>query len=161
MVGDGGFRQDLYYRLAAFEVHLPPLRERKEEIPALAARFFHRELEKSGTPSPGLTREALSALVGYPWPGNVRELQNEIAQAALQLHPGEALDLSHLSRRLRESVLGSEPESLSLEEAVRRAERQAIAVALGAAEGDGGRAQELLGVSRATFYRKLKELGLG
>jgi DNA-binding NtrC family response regulator len=157
---EGSFRRDLYYRLAAFEIRLPPLRDRREEIPALAARFFHREIEKSGTPSPGLTRDALGALVAYPWPGNVRELQNEIAQAALQLHPGEALDLPHLSRRLRGSLAEGERPGLTLEEAVRQAERQAIALALAAAGGDPGRALDLLGISRATFYRKLKELGL-
>jgi hypothetical protein len=79
LVEEGGFRRDLYHRLAAFEVKLPPLRERREEIPSLAARFFHRELAKSGTASPGITRAALAVLVRHPWPGNVRELQNEIA----------------------------------------------------------------------------------
>lgn len=160
MVEEGTFRRDLYYRLAAFEVRLPPLRERREEIPALAARFFHREIEKNGTPSPGLTRDALGALVAYPWPGNVRELQNEIAQAALQLHPGEALDLRHLSRRLRGAAAQGEGPGFGLDGAVRRAERGAIALALAASAGDLGRALELLGISRATYYRKLKELGL-
>jgi DNA-binding NtrC family response regulator len=159
LVEEGGFRRDLYHRLAAFEVKLPPLRERREEIPALAARFFHRELAKSGAASPGITRAALAALVRHPWPGNVRELQNEIAKAALLLEPGEPLDLPHLSQRLR----GSEAQtaSLTLDETVHRAEREAFAVALAAAEGDAGRAMEILGVSRTTYYRKLKELGLG
>ncbi|MEO6191389.1 MAG: helix-turn-helix domain-containing protein, partial [Thermoanaerobaculia bacterium] len=128
-------------------------------IPALAARFFHRELAKSGAASPGITRAALAALVRHPWPGNVRELQNEIAKAALLLEPGEPLDLPHLSPRLR----GSEAQtaSLTLDETVRRAEREAFAVALAAAEGDAARAMEILGVSRTTYYRKLKELELG
>jgi transcriptional regulator with PAS, ATPase and Fis domain len=159
LVEEGGFRRDLYHRLAAFEVKLPPLRERREEIPALAARFFHRELAKSGAASPGITRAALAALVRHPWPGNVRELQNEIAKAALLLEPGEPLDLPHLSPRLR----GSEAQtaSLTLDETVRRAEREAFAVALAAAGGDAARAMEILGVSRTTYYRKLKELELG
>jgi DNA-binding NtrC family response regulator len=159
LVEEGGFRRDLYHRLAAFEVKLPALRERREEIPALAARFFHRELAKSGAASPGITRAALAALVRHPWPGNVRELRNEIAKAALLLEPGEPLDLPHLSPRLR----GSEAQtaSLTLDETVRRAEREAFAVALAAAEGDAARAMEILGVSRTTYYRKLKELELG
>jgi DNA-binding NtrC family response regulator len=159
LVEEGGFRRDLYHRLAAFEVTLPPLRERREEIPALAARFFHRELAKGGAASPGITRAALAALVRHPWPGNVRELQNEIAKAALLLEPGEPLDLPHLSPRVR----GSEAQtaSLTLDETVRRAEREAFAVALAATEGDAARAMEILGVSRTTYYRKLKELGLG
>jgi two-component system response regulator HydG len=159
LVEEGGFRRDLYHRLAAFEVRLPPLRERREEIPALAARFFHRELAKSGAASPGITRAALAALVRHPWPGNVRELQNEIAKAALLLEPGEPLDLPHLSPRLR----GSEARtaSLTLDETVRRAEREAFAIALAATGGDAARAMEILGVSRTTYYRKLKELELG
>ncbi|HKI06105.1 MAG TPA: sigma 54-interacting transcriptional regulator [Thermoanaerobaculia bacterium] len=159
MVEEGGFRRDLYHRLAAFQVALPPLRERREEIPALAARFFHREIAKSGTASPGITRAALGALVLYGWPGNVRELQNEIAKAALLLEPGEPLDLRHLSPRLRPEA-GSPP-PLTLDETVRRAEREAFAVALAAAQGDAARAMEILGVSRTTYYRKVKELGLG
>ena len=159
LVEEGGFRRDLYHRLAAFEIRLPPLRERREEIPSLAAGFFHRELAKQGAASPGITRAALGALVVYPWPGNVRELQNEIAKAALLLEPGEALDLHHLSPRVRQTPAGPRP--LTLDETVGRAEREAFAVALAAAGGDAPRAMELLGISRTTYYRKLKELGLG
>jgi DNA-binding NtrC family response regulator len=113
--------------------------------------------------SPGITRAALGALVRYPWPGNVRELQNEIAKSALLLEPGEALDLQHLSERVRRppGMEGGEPAAfLTLEETVLRAERKAFAVALAAAEGDAARAMELLGISRTTWYRKLKELDL-
>jgi DNA-binding NtrC family response regulator len=97
----------------------------------------------------------------HPWPGNIRELQNEIAKASLLLERGEALDLQHLSERVRRSA-GTEPPAaaLTLEETVLRAEREAFAVALAAAGGDAATAMELLGVSRTTWYRKLKELGL-
>jgi DNA-binding NtrC family response regulator len=160
LVEEGGFRRDLFHRLAAFQAHLPPLRERREEIPALAARFFHRELEKNGLASPGITRAALGALVSYPWLGNVRELQNEIAKAALLLEPGEPLDLQHLTPHIR-AAESAPPAAFTLDETVRRAEREAFAVALAAAAGDAAQAMELLGVSRTTYYRKLKELGLG
>ncbi|HYO15330.1 MAG TPA: sigma 54-interacting transcriptional regulator [Thermoanaerobaculia bacterium] len=162
LVEQGAFRRDLYHRLAAFEVKIPPLRQRREEIPSLAARFFHRELAKSGLPSPGITRAALGALVHYPWPGNVRELQNEIAKAALLLEPGEPLDLHHLSERIRRPP-GGAPAALpplTLEETVQRAEREAFAVALAATGGDANRAMELLGISKTTYYRKIKELGI-
>jgi two-component system response regulator HydG len=162
LVEEGGFRRDLYHRLAAYEVRLPPLRERREEIPSLAARFFHRELEKNGLASPGITRAVLGALVRYDWPGNVRELQNEIAKAALLLERGEALDLQHLSERVRRPPgQASEAADLTLEGSLRQAERQAFAVALAAAGGDAAQAMELLGVSRTTYYRKLKELDPG
>ncbi|MFP5285277.1 MAG: sigma 54-interacting transcriptional regulator, partial [Thermoanaerobaculia bacterium] len=161
LVEEGGFRRDLFHRLAAFEVRLPPLRSRREEIPSLAARFFHRELERNGLSSPGITRAALGALVRHPWPGNVRELQNEIAKAALLLEPGEALDLQHLSERVRAPAhAAGRPPLLTLEEAVRQAEREAFSVALAAAQGDAACAMELLKVSRTTWYRKIKELGL-
>jgi DNA-binding NtrC family response regulator len=160
LVEEGSFRRDLFHRLAAFQVKLPPLRTRREEIPSLAARFFHRELERNGLSSPGISRTALGALVAYSWPGNVRELQNEIAKAALLLEPGEALDLQHLSDRVRGPVLGTRPSLLTLDEAVHQAEREAFSVALAAAGGDAGCAMELLGVSRTTWYRKIKELGL-
>jgi DNA-binding NtrC family response regulator/pSer/pThr/pTyr-binding forkhead associated (FHA) protein len=163
LVEEGGFRRDLFHRLAAFQVKLPPLRERREEIPGLAARFFHREIEKNGIVSPGITRATLGALVRHPWPGNVRELQNEIAKAALLLEPGEPLDLQHLSDRVRRPPGESASPSLSLtlDETVQRAEREAFAVALAAAGGDAARAMAILGVSRTTYYRKMKELGLG
>ena len=162
LVEAGGFRRDLFHRLAAFQVKLPPLRERREEIPGLAARFFHREVEKNGIASPGITRASLGALVRHPWPGNVRELQNEIAKATLLLEPGEALDLQHLSERVRHPPGESAPPSasLTLDETVQRAEREAFAVALAATGGDAARAMAILGVSRTTYYRKLKELGI-
>ncbi len=159
MVGEGTFRRDLYHRLAAFEAPLPPLRRRREEIPALAGRFFRRETGKHGIASPGITRAALGAFITYGWPGNVRELENEIAKAVLLLEGGEPLDLHHLSERVRgEAPPQADP--LTLEEAVRRAEREAFAVAQAAAEDDPVRAMELLGVARTTYYRKLKELAL-
>jgi DNA-binding NtrC family response regulator len=163
MVEEGSFRRDLYHRLAAMELKLPPLRERREEIPPLAARFFHRELEKNGLTSPGINRAALGALVQYPWPGNVRELQNEIARSVLLLEPGEPLDIRHLSRRVRDAAAGGIPpvQALTLEESGPGAARAPFRVALAAAGGDAARAIELLGVSRTTYYRKLKELGLG
>lgn len=161
LVEEGGFRRDLFHRLAAFQVKLPPLRERREEIPSLAARFFHRELDRNGLSSPGITRAALGALIHHSWPGNVRELQNEVAKAVLLLEPGEPLGLQHLSERLRrQAAPGTPPPLLTLEETVRRAEREAFAVALASSGGDAARAMELLGVSRTTWYRKLKELGL-
>jgi transcriptional regulator of acetoin/glycerol metabolism len=86
-------------------------------------------------------------------------LQNEIAKGALLLEPGEPLDLRHLSPRIRPEA-GSPP-PMTLDETVRRAEREAFAVALAAAQGDAVQAMEILGVSRTTYYRKVKELGLG
>ncbi|HEV8240305.1 MAG TPA: sigma 54-interacting transcriptional regulator [Thermoanaerobaculia bacterium] len=161
MIEQGSFRRDLYHRLAAFEAPLPPLRRRREEIPALAARFFRREIAKHGVVSPGITRAAIGAFVRHGWPGNVRELENEIAKAVLLLEEGEPLDVCHLSERVRGEAAASQDDPLTLEAAVQRAEREAFAVAQAAAGDDPARAMELLAVSRTTYYRKLKELALG
>ena len=160
MIEQGTFRRDLYQRLAAFEAPLPPLRRRREEIPALAARFFRREIAKHGIASPGITRAAIGAFVRYGCPGNVRELENEIAKAVLLLDEGEPLDVCHLSERVRGVAAASLDDPLTLDAAVLRAEREAFAVAQAAAGADPVRAMELLGVSRTTYYRKLKELAL-
>ncbi len=159
-IEDGAFRQDLYHRLASHVARIPPLRERREDVALLAGHFFARELERAGVASPGLTRGALGALCEYSWPGNVRELILEIAQAVLLLDPGEPLGLEHLSERVRSSLDLDAPPPLTLDAHLRRAERQAFAAALAAAGSDTARAMEQLGVSRATFYRKVKELGL-
>ncbi len=160
LVAEGGFRLDLYHRLAAYVVKLPPLRERLEDLPLLAGHFFRRELAKLGVASPGITGAALSALVAYDWPGNVRELENEIAKGVLLLEPGEPLDLVHLAPRIQKG-LHAESRPLTLEETVRRAEEQAFRTAQAAAEGDANKAMQLLGLAKTTYYRKLKELGLG
>jgi hypothetical protein len=159
LVASGAFRRDLYHRLAAFVVSLPPLRARKEDVSLLAAHFFHRECARVGCQSPGITRAALGALVGHPWPGNVRQLENEIAKAVLLLDKGEPLDLPHLSRPIREAgKVNQAALPLTLATAVGDAERQAFRLALAVADGDPARARAILGVSRATYYRKLKEL---
>jgi DNA-binding NtrC family response regulator len=154
------FRRDLYFRLAAFTVSLPPLRERREDVALLAGHFFQRELAQTGAASPGMTRGALAALIAADWPGNVRQLKNEIARAVLLLADGEPLDLHHLSASVAGDDLTRQDLPLALGEAVTRAERQAFQTALALSEGDPGRAQEILGVSRTTYYRKLKELRL-
>lgn len=159
-IEQGTFRQDLYHRLAAHVARIPPLRERREDIALLAGHFFARELERGQASSPGLTRGALGALCEYGWPGNVRELILEIAQAVLLLDPGEPLGLEHLSERVRSALDLEAPLPMTLDAHVRRAERQAFAAALAATGHDAARAIAQLGVSRATFYRKLKELGL-
>jgi transcriptional regulator with AAA-type ATPase domain len=161
LVESGAFRRDLFHRLAAFVVSLPPLSARREDIPLLASYFFQRECAHSDRKSPGITRAALGALVDYSWPGNIRQLENEIAKAVLLLESGEPLDLPHLSRAIRDIGKSEQPAlSLSLATAVADAERLAFRLALAAAAGDAAGAIAILGISRATYYRKLKELGI-
>jgi DNA-binding NtrC family response regulator len=159
-IDSGEFRRDLFHRLAAHEARLPSLRQRPEDIALLAGHFFQRELARQGIPSPGMTRNALAALTAYDWPGNIRELINEMAKAVLLLEPGQPLDLSHLSARVKGALDGRQEAPLSLAAQMLTAERAAYAAALAASDGDAGSALDLLGVSKATFYRKIKELGL-
>jgi DNA-binding NtrC family response regulator len=158
-VAEGRFRLDLYYRLAAVTLEVPPLRRRREDVPLLAAMFFAQGLADRGIDSPGLTPAALARLQAHDWPGNVRELRHEITRAVLLLAPGEPLDGFHLREQLGPTPAAEAP--LSLAAAVHEAERVAFRTALAFAGGDPGGARDLLAVSRTTFYRKLRELGLG
>ncbi|MGH9326787.1 MAG: sigma-54-dependent transcriptional regulator [Terriglobia bacterium] len=156
-VAKGTFREDLYFRLNVISIIVPPLRERKGDIPGLVHHFIER-YQDGGRVVTGFTQEALAQVMSYHWPGNVRELENCI-QRVLSLGSGP---LVHL-RDLPPAVLGNlkiknEPvdEPHSLEDL----ERRAILNALQTAGGDRVRAAKLLGIGKTTIYRKLKEYGL-
>ncbi|MEI6712421.1 MAG: sigma-54 dependent transcriptional regulator [Verrucomicrobiota bacterium] len=154
-LASGALRQDFYYRLNTFQITLPPLRDRKEEIPALVQRFCSRFAHAQGIPTPVLEPEALDVISRYPWPGNVRELQNAI-QYAVILAPEGRIGLAHLPLEVRvpagvyEALAGSE-HAFSLEEA----EKRSILQALVATHWNKKKAAERLGIQRATLYSKL------
>jgi len=156
MMTQGTFRSDLYHRIAGWVVRVPPLRERLEDLPNLAAFFLNREAQRLGITVRGISRRALDALLSYDWPGNVRELETEMARAVLFLEDGELLDSVRLSTSVLQAGSGG---GMSLVEILERTERQAIQRALLAA-GDVNGAAELLGLSRATLYRRLKALNI-
>jgi transcriptional regulator of acetoin/glycerol metabolism len=143
----GRFRRDLFYRLNAFTLRIPPLRERLDEIEPLARAFL-----KNG---PALTREALAVLHGYGWPGNVRELRNALERAALLAGRGPVRP-EHLPPPIGRGEAAGD-EALGLKDAVREAERERIMAALAATGGNQTRAAELLGVSRRTLVARLAE----
>ncbi len=153
-VEEGEFRLDLYHRLAAVELLLPPLRHRRVDIPLLAIHFLAQELASLQRRSPGITDAALAQLCRYDWPGNVRELRNEMARAALLLQPHQPLDCQQLSERT--ASRSEQPLDLSLQAALSRAEAEAFAIALAAAEGDHGAAMALLKLSRSSYFRHLR-----
>jgi DNA-binding NtrC family response regulator len=161
-IAAGRFREDLFHRLAGYLLRLPPLRERRSDIALLAAFFFDQAIARQGLRSPGLSRAALAALLDYAWPGNIRQLQNEIVKATLLLDPGELLGPEHLSFAAapRGPAAGEAGAPLSLAAATFKAEREAFEVARLLAHGDPAAAREILGLSRTSYYRKLKELGL-
>ncbi len=154
-VGDGRFRADLYYRLNAVEVHIPPLRERTEDLPLLAAHL----LSQNGAAN-GISACAMRCLCAYCWPGNVRELENELRRAAVLAGVGP-IEAAHLSARVREPIGASAPTALlSLPERVAEFERGAIRCALASAHGNKAEAARLLGLNRKTLFTKLRRLGL-
>ncbi|MBI3301082.1 MAG: sigma-54-dependent Fis family transcriptional regulator, partial [Deltaproteobacteria bacterium] len=157
-IAEGEFRQDLFYRLNVVDIHLPPLRERPEDLPLLIQHFIERSAQSSRVRR--LSAEALRALLNYPWPGNVRELENTI-ERALVLCRGEEITLADLPAHLT----GSKPQVLGLREALLRRlsladlEREYILLALELTEGRKKEAADLLGIDRKTLYRKLEEYG--
>ncbi len=151
----GTFRKDLFFRLNVVSIKLPPLRERKEDIPALAYRFLE-QFAGAGGEIQSLSQEALGRLMSYDWPGNVRELENCI-QRAVTLGSGPEIQLHDLPSSLQYGVAGSEPRSMPT---LRQVEKRAILEALEASSGDRLRAAKLLGIGKTTIYRKVKEYGL-
>ena len=164
-IAEKRFRLDLYHRLAGFEATIPALRQRREDIAPLAIHFFTRALAENGLASPGITAAALRALDQWDWPGNVRELRQAVESATATLQSGEALDRVHLPSRIAGQVLSAVPvegsgEAQTLAEAVAKAEKMALQVALAATEGSPEQSWQRLGIGKTTFYKKLKEHGL-
>ena len=158
MIAEGTFRNDLYHRIATWEVELPPLRRRRGDIPNLAAYFLTREAQRYGIRARGISRAALRALRRSGWPGNIRQLKNEISRAVLFLEDGELLDTGRLSAPIRGEQQARTGSTLSaILEAV---EKDEIQSALEACQGDTSLASERLGVSRPTLYRRIKNLDI-
>ncbi|MCL7959364.1 MAG: sigma-54 dependent transcriptional regulator [marine benthic group bacterium] len=153
-VAEGTFREDLYYRLNTVEIQLPALRERREDIPLLAAHFLRISGGKYGRPDMTYSAAAMDALLRHPWPGNVRELRHSVERAVL-LTENHVVDLEHLG--LRQASEGSlRLEAVPLDEA----ERILIRKALSRNRGNVSRAAHDLGLSRSALYRRLKRHGL-
>jgi two-component system response regulator HydG len=152
------FREDLYYRLNVVPLRIPPLRERREDVPLLAAHFLRGFVERTGLPRT-LTPEALAKLAEHDWPGNVRELENAIEQAAA-LSPGERLDAVDVQVEPASAARPPVDGEVTLEAAVDAAERRAIEAALARCGGDHARVARELAVSSTTLWRKMKRLGI-
>ena len=155
MVGQGTFRQDLLYRINTIELHIPPLRERGNDIQLLADYFLARYARKYKKEIRGLSRDARSKLQNYSWPGNVRELQHAIERAVI-LSDGTMLRPENFMLQPTVSNKTADLEELNLS----ILEKEAIERALRRAEGNVTRAAELLGITRFALYRNLDKLGL-
>jgi DNA-binding NtrC family response regulator len=171
-VEQGRFRKDLYYRLSVVNLRIPPLRERKQDIPLLAAHFLERMSRETGT-THTLSDDALRTLVDYDWPGNVRELENSLDRACT-LSSGPVLHLADLPTQLQNfhlqnrrpvqvaaTTLGAPGSSRPPVLPLAQLEKQAILETLRKLNGDKLLAARLLGIGKTTLYRKLKEYGIG
>jgi Nif-specific regulatory protein len=178
----GTFREDLFYRLAVFPIRVPPLRERREDVPLLVQRFFKIACDRHRKSIAGFDSPAMQALEAFRWPGNVRELQNEIERAVALARNGETIGVQRLSAVVRagnearsepsspeltvsDLKIGAEPDASgsqegSLREARAAFEARYITDVLRRCDGNISRAAKLMGVSRVQLQRKVKEYGL-
>lgn len=163
----GRFRADLFYRLHVFTLQIPPLRDRRDDIPLLVNYFLEKVGERMGRRVRGCTVKALRALTAYEWPGNVRELRSEVTRIMAAVVDGAVIDVDHLSTEVATAageVSGSEnPERFSglpLAEAVAVFEGVLIRRALETCRGNRTRAAKELGLTRAGLFKKMRRLGL-
>jgi two-component system, NtrC family, response regulator AtoC len=155
-VAAGSFREDLYYRLNVIPITLPPLRERRDDIPLLVQHFLDRLSKDLGRALTGVSPEAMSALVNYPWPGNVRELRNVLERGAV-VAQGNVIQLADLGLPSGGETKAAPSEGpLSLEEV----EKRHVAGVLRWAGGNVTHAARVLGIDRMTLYNKIKRYGL-
>jgi len=165
-VARGRFREDLFYRLHVFPIHIPPLRERREDVLPLARHFLERHAAAERRPAPPLTAEAERRLRGHPWPGNARELENEMQRALALAPPGAPIDVAHLGDPLAAEPPPPGVEGLddgaeeSLERSLARVEGWLIRHALARHGGRRAATARALGITREGLYKKLKRLGI-
>ena len=161
MVADGKFRDDLFYRLSVVTVNLPPLRERRDDVPLLVAAFNRQYSQENNAPVREITQEVVNLLMAYDWPGNVRELRNAMEQMVV-LARGDRLTVRDIPATIRSSAdltkisVVRPGTTMTVEEA----ERQLIIQALKETDGNRTKAADKIGMSRRTLHRKLKEYHL-
>jgi Nif-specific regulatory protein len=153
------FRQDLYYRLNVVSLTMPPLRERREDIPLLAGYFIARHREKTDRRITGLSESARACITSYAWPGNVRELENAV-QHALILGSSELIMPEDLPESVAESESGTGIPGTDFHQAVKQAKRKIVMTAIGEARGDMNRAAKSLGIHPTNLYRLVRMLDL-
>ncbi|MBM9519303.1 sigma 54-interacting transcriptional regulator [Desulforhopalus vacuolatus] len=157
MVSAGTFRRDLFYRINIIRFTLPPLRDRREDIPLLVERFIHRMNSRLDREIKGLTPEAMSLLLGHDYPGNIRELEN-IIERGFVLCREEEIDVAHLPPELREK--STAPASSGIRFAVHNSEAESIVTALERNGWNRLAAARALGVHKSTLFRKIRKYGI-
>jgi DNA-binding NtrC family response regulator len=155
-VNRGEFREDLYYRLSVVTIYLPPLRERRDDIPLLARHFMEIHSGRQGKEIIGIHPDALNAMRSYHWPGNIRELENVIERAVILAEDGGEITVEHLLFPTQ----GLTPKARDYKEEMTKAERDMIIEALKECNWNRSRAARRLGIGRRTLYDKLARLGI-
>ena len=158
LVDEGRFREDLFYRLNVVTIHVPPLRERAEDVPLLAQHFLRRAAAAAGKTVVGLTREALDLLAAYPWPGNVRELEHVIERAVV-LTTSTLLTPEDLPPELRPMAPAPPADRPARRKTLEELKRWYVEQVLAETGGNKARAAEILGIDRRTLYRILSRTG--
>ncbi len=157
----GRFREDLYYRLNVIPLHVPPLRDRREDIPLLVERFLQRFASEAGREPPELSPRAMDRLIAYPWPGNIRELQN-IAERLVVMTPAARVEVEHLPAQItapeRETLLRAGGPKLA--DARAHFEREFLLDQLRANDWNISRTASVVGMARESLSRKLRSLGI-
>jgi DNA-binding NtrC family response regulator len=156
-VKQGGFREDLFYRLNVVNIRLPALRERKEDIPFLVHFFIEKFNQRYGTNIKGISQRAMSLIIEYEWKGNVRELENTL-ESILVIHSPAVVDLPHLPQEIREFREKPEVIPIRIGTPLEEVERELLVQTLKATKGNKRRAAELLGINVRTIHRKLEGL---
>jgi transcriptional regulator with GAF, ATPase, and Fis domain len=162
-VAEGRFREDLFYRLKVFPIRVPPLRERREDIPLLAGFFLKRYANEFGRNVRGFSQQAMELLSAYKWPGNVRELENEVQRLVIQIDEGGFVEPEHLSPRIRqvENILDKvHPRKGTLKEMVEQVEKWILLEALKEHDNNKSQTAKTLGITREGLHKKLDKLGL-
>jgi DNA-binding NtrC family response regulator/tetratricopeptide (TPR) repeat protein len=168
-VAEGKFREDLYYRLSVIRIHVPPLRERREEIPHLSTFFLREASDRLGKPDVQLAPPTLDLFARYWWPGNVRQLRNEIQRAVAMSTPGGAVEPHHLSADLAAPPSHADPAApaappvvrpRSLSAAIEQVEKELIVATLDRTRGNISETARLLGLTRRGLYLKIRRLRL-
>jgi DNA-binding NtrC family response regulator len=158
-VETGGFRKDLFYRLNVVSLHLPPLAERRDDIPLLAHHFLARYAEAQGKSFKGFSDEAMEVLVNYEYPGNIRELENIVERAVVLCNEGEIL-AKHLPQELGQYALKVYRQASQRFPTLEENEVEYVSWVLKQVDGNKTRAAEVLGIDRVSLWRKLKRWGL-
>jgi two-component system response regulator HydG len=162
LIGEGKFRRDLLYRIRGAEIHLPALRERREDIGPLVRHFLAMFAKRTGKIVTDISPEAVRAMLRYDWPGNVRQLKN-VVETMVAVCEGPVLELHHIPAEVRvsgEEGEGTEPTGSLAGLSLDQIEKQAIRNTLRMTGGNREQAAQMLGIGERTLYRKLREYGL-